>query len=197
MHGLFHSFLSIPRGVAVAGVFLFTSLESALWVGLVVPGEVAAILGGVLAGRGRAPYPEVALAAVSGACIGDSLGYLFGRRLWGARFMKRRRRRWAQARTWLRKRGAFAIFLGRFTPFLRTFMPSAAGAAKMPPRRFLAWDLPTGVLWGTVMTAIGDIGARDFERVLGWTGRVGFFVLAAALLAAYLVWHRLSSPRTK
>jgi len=192
MEKLFHLFLRIPVAVGVGLVFLFTSVESALLVGLVVPGEVAAILGGVLSGRGHVPYAAVAAAAILGAWTGDSVGFFVGRRLGAPRFVNRRRR-WAQARRWLRKKGGLSIFFGRFTPFLRTFMPPAAGAARMPYARFLAWDVPTGALWGTFSTAIGYVGARDFERVIHWSGRVGAVVLAVAVIAAYVLWHRLAS----
>ena len=199
MSTLFSLFLRIPAAVGVGLVFLLTATESALLVGLVVPGEVAAILGGVLAGRGRVPFAAVAAAAIAGACTGDTAGFFLGRRLGGARFMKHRRRRWTQARGWLRRRGGVAIFLGRFTPFLRTFMPSAAGAAKMPYARFLSWDLPTGLLWGAASTAVGYVGARDFERVLRWSGRAGLVVLAVVLAGAALLLHRLGAAagRTK
>lgn len=202
MQSFFRLFLRIPTGLGVGLVFLFTSTESALLVGLVVPGEVAAILGGVLAGRGQVPYGAVAAAAIAGAWTGDSVGFLLGRQLGGARFMRRRRRRWAQARGWLKKKGGIAIFLARFTPFLRTIMPSAAGAAKMPYVRFLSWNLATGAIWGTVSTAIGFVGARDFERVIRWSGRVGLLILVILIGASALLWNRLkrlpsSNPRRR
>jgi len=194
MRGLVGFFVRIPAGVGVGLVFLLTAAESALLVGLVVPGEVAAILGGVLAGRGRVPYAAAAAAAIAGAWAGDSIGFFLGRRLGGARFLKRRRQHWAQARTWLKRKGGIAIFLARFTPFLRTVMPSAAGAAKMPYFRFLPWDLAAGALWGGTSAALGYVGARDFERVLRWSGRVGLIVLGVVLAAAAVLLHRLRPP---
>ncbi len=196
MRGVLEFFVRIPAGVGVGVVFLLTAAESALLVGLVVPGEVAAILGGVLAGRGRVPYAAAAAAAIAGAWAGDSIGFLLGRKLGGARFLKRRRQHWAQARTWLKRKGGIAIFLARFTPFLRTVMPSAAGAAKMPYLRFLSWDLAAGALWGGASTALGYVGARDFERVLRWSGRVGLIVLGVVLAAAALLLHRLGQATT-
>jgi membrane-associated protein len=190
-HGLFGFFFGISTAVAVGLVFLFTSAETALLVGMIVPGEVVAILGGVLAGRGRVSYLAVTIAAVCGAWAGDSIGFLLGRKLGGTRFVSRRRPRSARARHWLKKKGGIAIFLARFTPFFRTIMPPAAGGAKMPYSRFLSWNLPSGALWGAVSTALGYVGERDLERVIRWSGRAGLLILAVVLLAALLVWRRL------
>jgi len=129
-------FLSIPAPLAVAAVFLVTAGETAFFLGLVLPGEFAVILGGVLASQERVPLVAVLLAGVIGPIAGDSIGYFLGRR-YGRRFFKgRRRKRWAKARAWLRRRGAFAVFLGRFTAFFRSILPAAAGAARLPLRPF-------------------------------------------------------------
>src|SRR3989442_13429572 len=74
--------LGLPIWLAIALVFLVPALEASAFLGFVFPGEIAVILGGVLASQGRAPVWVFMLAAVSGAIIGDSTGYLIGRR-WG------------------------------------------------------------------------------------------------------------------
>src|SRR2546427_11820432 len=71
--------LGLPIWLAIALVFLLPALEASAFLGFVFPGEIAVILGGVLASQGRAPVWVFVLAAVSGAIIGDSTGYLLGR----------------------------------------------------------------------------------------------------------------------
>ena len=63
---------------ALALVFLIPALEASAFVGFVFPGEIAVLLGGVLAFQGRAPLWAVIVAAVLGAAIGDSIGYAVG-----------------------------------------------------------------------------------------------------------------------
>src|SRR6266480_5173648 len=74
--------LMLPGWLVLALVFAFPALEASAFVGFVFPGEIAVILGGVVASQGRVPLAAVMVAAVSGAIVGDSVGYAIGRR-WG------------------------------------------------------------------------------------------------------------------
>ena len=193
MKKLIGAFFSIPVAWCVGAVFLLTGAETALLIGFLVPGEVAAILGGVVASRGRVPLAAVTAAATAGAACGDTIGYFLGRR---ARFFERRRRRkgWSRARAFLR-RGGVAVLLGRFTPFLRTLMPSAAGAAKMPYRRFLPWNLAAVVLWGASSTLVGYWGGRSAETIVHRAGLAATGLLGLVLIALWALWIRFSRRR--
>ena len=74
--------LSLHGWVALAIVFLVPALEASAFLGFLFPGELAVLLGGVLAFQHRVPLWAAIVAAVAGAVIGDSIGYLIGRR-WG------------------------------------------------------------------------------------------------------------------
>lgn len=195
MKKLIAAFFSIPVGWCVATVFLLTGAESALLIGFLVPGEVTAILGGVIASRGRVPLAAVLAAAVAGAWCGDSTGYFLGR---NARFFERRRRdpNWSRARAFLKK-GGIAVLLGRFTPFLRTIMPAAAGAAKMPYGRFLPWDLAGGLAWAAVSTLLGYWGGRNAEKVVHRAGLAGLVLLVLVLAVLGLLWARFRKRPTR
>ena len=67
-------FLSISSVWAVAAVFLVPALETAIVLGLIFPGEVAVILGGVLAAQGRVPLLAILAAGVLGPMTGDTVG---------------------------------------------------------------------------------------------------------------------------
>lgn len=83
LSGLLDSILSIasPWGYVLIG--LLAGLEAAAFVDLVIPGETAMLLGGVLAANGRAGLALMMAAASTGAVLGDSLGYEIGRRFGG------------------------------------------------------------------------------------------------------------------
>src|SRR2546421_10681697 len=79
--------LHLRGGAAYALVFLLPALESSAFIGFLFPGEIAVLLGGVLAFEGRVPLLAVLTAAVLGAVVGDSIGYAVGRR-WGDRILR-------------------------------------------------------------------------------------------------------------
>ncbi len=180
---------SLPSSAIAALVLLIPAAESAMVLGLFLPGELAVVTGGVLAGRDRVPLGPILAAAVIGAVAGDSLGYLVGRRF--RRTIARRlpTMRWKKAECWLRDRGPVAVFLARFTPFVRTLMPPVAGAARLSYRRFLPWSIASGILWGVGSALLGYFSARHVEKILHWsTGGVAF--LAVALGVGYFLLNR-------
>src|SRR5262249_17478451 len=145
-------FFGVPAAWALAVVFVLTAAEASLFFGFVIPGEIAVVLGGVLASRGTVPLTGTAAAAGAGAIIGDlirlSIGRHFGARLLESRFP----RQWPRVRGWIHRRGGPAVFLGRATAFLRAVVPTAAGAARMAPLRFLFWNVIGGLAWGVGFT---------------------------------------------
>jgi membrane-associated protein len=186
-------FLTISAVWAVAVVFLVPALETAVVLGLVLPGEVTIVLGGVLAGEGEVPLLAILIAGVVGPMTGDVIGYFLGRR-YGEEIVRRKlKKKWERAHRWLSKNGGAPIFLGRFLPFLRSVLPTTAGAMALRPSRFLAWDLPAASLWGVLSALLGYFAARDFERVVRFVQRFGFALLAVALIGAGVaIWRRRS-----
>ncbi len=199
VHRIVEFFLSISAPLAIVFVFLLSAGETALFLGLVIPGELVVILGGALAAGSRVPLAGVLAAGILGPITGDSIGYFIGRR-YGRRLLTRRRReKWARGRQWLRKRGTKAVFLGRFTAFLRSIIPPAAGVARMPYRRFLPWSVAAGILWGTGSTLLGYFAGRNYERLGGLTQRFSLVLFALVLVAAglYFLRRRLEKKRRR
>ena len=63
--------------------------ETAVFVGFVLPGEIAVVLGGVLASRGHLPLPVLITVVVIAAIAGPFVGYEIGRRM-GERLGRRK-----------------------------------------------------------------------------------------------------------
>jgi len=192
---LIAAFLSIPGFWVAGAVFFLSAAETALFVGFVVPGELAVILGGVLASRAHVPLPAILAASVAGPILGDSIGYYLGRRYGENTRHKRLRRRWAKARSWVKNKGAPAVFLGRFVAFVRTFIPPAAGVSKMPYRRFLPWNVAAGILWGSGSALLGYFAGENFEAIVHTMGWLGLALLALAI--AVLTGIRFFWPRRR
>lgn len=180
----------IPPWLVIAAACLLPAAETALMAGLVIPGELIAVGAGLLAGRGHVPVAAVAVAAVVGAVAGDTIGYVVGRHFRKAIAHRLSKKSWTKAQDWLRRRGAPAVFLARFTAFVRSFMPAAAGAAKLPFPKFLLWTVPAGILWGTGSVLLGYYAGRQSAHVLHWTGGI-----AVVLIAGFLVYTRLTRQK--
>jgi undecaprenyl-diphosphatase len=188
--------LSLHGAAAVAIVFAVPALESSAFVGFVFPGEIAVLLGGVLAYQGRIPLPVAIAAAVLGAFVGDGVGYWIGR-LWGRQVLGGFLRRVPIVRTradehldaaeeYLRKRGPHAVVIGRFTAALRVMVPGLAGMAEMPYGRFALFNAIGAFLWGTTFVLLGYVAGAAWERVSKDAGYVGFALLALVLLGLVL-----------
>jgi membrane-associated protein len=66
--------------LALLVVFALPALEASTLLGIVVPGELALLCGG-LAHQGRVPLGAAVVAGAAGAVVGDSVGYAVGRRV--------------------------------------------------------------------------------------------------------------------
>lgn len=103
------------------------------------------------------------VAAFIGAQIGYWLGARYGRRLFSddARFLKTEHLH--KAESYFLNYGGRALVIGRFIPFVRTFIPLAAGIARYPYPKFLAFNSLGSLLWGAGITYLGSVlGGVDF-----------------------------------
>lgn len=153
MTGFLDQLLAAGPGVVLAVVAVVVFTEDALFVGFVVPGETAALLGGVAAQMGHLPLAAVIATAVVAAIAGDTVGYEVGRHL-GPRLLRlrafdNRRARLDRAQDFLARRGGMAVLLGRWVAFFRAVMPALAGASRMPYRTFLTYNAIGGLVWGS------------------------------------------------
>jgi membrane protein DedA with SNARE-associated domain len=182
--------LTLPAWLALLVVFAMPALESSAFVGFVFPGELALILGGVVAAQGRVPLAAVMAAAVLGSAIGDSVGYWIGRRF-GPRILDTRLgRRWSRSRldagrSYLARRGAAAVFLGRFTAALRVLVPGLAGMSAMPYRRFAVANVASALTWAPMSVMFGYLAGRSWRHVENLASGLGLVALALLLVVLF------------
>jgi len=186
--------LSRSSGAAVyALVFALVFCEDALFFGFVLPGETAAVLGGVLAGEHKVSVYWLAALVVLAAVCGDSVGYEIGRR-YGTRILDTRalrghRDRTERAQELIRRRGPAAVFLGRFIAFFRALMPALAGISRMPYRVFLLFNALGGLVWGIGFVLLGYFAGTAYQQVEKTAGTAVAIVVAVAVVAAAVVWQ--------
>ncbi|GAA1236061.1 DedA family protein [Oryzihumus leptocrescens] len=193
MSRLLDQILSAPTAVVLTVVGLLVFAEDALFIGFVLPGETAAILGGVAANRGHVPLIAVIDVVVAAAILGDTVGYEvarhFGGRVIGASFLDKRRDRIDAAQTFLAERGGWAVFLGRWIAFFRAVMPALAGTSRMPYLKFLSFNAAGGLLWGTAVVTAGYLAGSSYSLIEKVVGRDAAFVALGVALIVLVVWR--------
>jgi len=194
MGHLLEGILSLPPWLALALVFLLPALEASAFVGVVLPGEIGVILGGVLANQGKLPLAAVLVAAISGAVIGDSIGYWVGKRYGRTLLAKLPDRilkpeHVSRAEETVRHFGGKAVFLGRFTAALRALVPGMAGMSRLHYGRFLAWNFLGGAVWATAFVILGYLAGSQYQRLERYANLIGLALLVA-IVAFLLIRHQ-------
>jgi membrane-associated protein len=193
MTGVLHGLLTAPPLLVYVLVGLLVFGEAAVFAGFVLPGETAVVLGGVIASRQGIDFRVLLVLVVVCAVIGDSVGYevgrIYGDRVLRLRPLRRHEHRLDRARAFLRERGAFAVFLGRWTAFLRAVMPGLAGVSRMPYRRFLLWNAIGGAVWGVTFCLVGYLAGNSYEAIERQIGLWGAVATAVLVVGVVVVLH--------
>lgn len=102
-------------------------------------------------------YLTVALASI----IGDSINYHIGswsaqtseKHSWFNKLINQNNR--LAAEKFFERHGSITIVIGRFIPFIRTFVPFISGASKMHYGHFITYNILGGLLWTGLFTIVG------------------------------------------
>ena len=96
------------------------------------------------------------VAAILGDQCNFMIGHFFGRKIVASGRVKAMTpERMEKSQAFLDKWGHLAIFLGRFFPFIRTFVPFIAGMGGMKWHNFVLWNVLGGITWSTLFTLLG------------------------------------------
>jgi membrane-associated protein len=151
------------------GILATVFVESGLLVGFLLPGDSLLFTAGLLSANDVLPDIWLLLLTIPLAAIaGDQVGYAIGRKGGPAVFNRPESRFFRQeyvdrAELFFAEHGPRTIVLARFVPIVRTLAPVMAGAARMPYRTFVLFNVVGGVLWGVGVTLLGYfLGQIDF-----------------------------------
>ena len=180
----------------VVGLLAF--LETGAFIGLIAPGETTVIVGGLVAGQGQISLLVLIGIVWTCAVLGDLTSYMLGRRL-GREFMVRHggrvkitEERLEHVEAFFERRGGMTILIGRFIGLVRSIAPFVAGAAHMPLRKFLPYDVLGAGLWATTFCVLGYVFWHSFDQLTAWVSRGLFaFGLAIGLIVAIVFLVRL------
>jgi membrane protein DedA with SNARE-associated domain len=146
-------------------------------------------------------YVAIATAGVAGQTVGSIIGWAIG--LYGGRPLVERHGRWLhlgpenldRAERWFDRWGDWAVFLGRMTPVVRSFVSIPAGLARMPLGRFTLYSVLGTIPWcfgiagaGWALSSSWESFHHDFRYVE---------VLVGVGILALLVWYLRRRRATK
>jgi membrane protein DedA with SNARE-associated domain len=190
--------LSLHGWQAYLLVGALIAAEAAIMIGFVFPGETAAILGGVLASKGGVTLAGMLAVVIVCAIVGDSIGYWVGDK-WGRQLLrfgplKKRQKGIDLALDQLARRGPVAVFVGRFTAFLRAVIPGLAGVSKMRYRVFLPANVLGAICWGTLYVLLGYFVGERVEKVTGIASDILLGLIVVVIVVLY-IRHRRKEKR--
>jgi membrane-associated protein len=193
VHSLLDAIRSVPPAIAYSIIALLVFGESAFFAGFVIPGETAVLLGGLLASQSHLDIVTLTVIVVISAILGDTVGYEVGKHLgprvlrW--RFLSKYQSQLDRAQESLRRRGGPAVFLGRWTAFLRAMMPGIAGLSRMRYAVFLLWNALGGITWGITFCLVGYFAGASYDKVASSIGKGAAVVVAVLVIIGLVVWR--------
>lgn len=144
-------------------LFAIIFIETGLVVFPFLPGDSLIFAASAMAANPRYQlniwliYLIVAFAAI----IGDSVNYRIGawsthageKHAWFNKLINENNR--LAAEKFFERHGPITIVIGRFIPFIRTFVPFISGGSKMHYGKFITYNIVGGILWTGLFTLIG------------------------------------------
>jgi len=193
-----HSILDLLRNAVVhygywaVGAALL--LENA---GVPVPGETVLLLASFLAySEHDLRLPWIILVGTIAATVGDNLGFALG--YYGGRplldryqaFFRIRHTTVARGEELFARYGALTIFFARFVFGMRIIAGPLAGVLRMSWRKFSLFNFLGAGLWVTVISGVGYLFGRHWDRLEHVLKRFDLTVAVVVLLGAAFLWWR-------
>ena len=202
-YGLYAVFLLM----LVDAVFPAASEVVMVYAGAVASGAFAdqdVVLFGTQIDQGFTAYLAMAFAGTIGYTVGAVLGWAIG--LYGGRPYLERHGRWLhldhqkleRAERWFERWEDWAVFLGRLTPVIRSFVSIPAGVMEVPFVRYTVLTLFGSAIWCFAFAGAGfALGAswEDFHHAFRYVD----YLVAATILAlvGWLAWRFVRKRRAR
>ena len=191
---------SLIQGVGYLGLFAIIFAESGILLGFFLPGDSLLFTAGFLASQGYLNIWALIPLLFIAAFLGDSVGYLFGKKA-GPRVFSRPKSFWfnpanvGRTRAFFERYGAKTIVLARFIPVVRTFAPIMAGVGEMKYQTFVLYNFVGALAWAVGLTLAGYF----FGQVIPDADRYILPIVLLIILVSLAppVWHVFKESRRK
>jgi membrane protein DedA with SNARE-associated domain len=175
-----------------------------LYAGALAAGAIAGqhpLLFGHVLQTGLESYIVLALAGTIGYLVGSLIGWAIGRS--GGRPLLERHGRWLhlsperldRAEAWFERHGGWAVFLGRLTPVVRSFISIPAGALETPVGPYTLLTFAGSAIWCFAFAGVGWALGSSYDHVHHAFRYVDVVVVAVA--AGALSWAVVRGTRRR
>jgi membrane protein DedA with SNARE-associated domain len=190
--------------MAVDAVFPAASELVMLYAGALASGAFSGenvVLFGYDVPTGWQSFAVMVAAGTLGYTLGSLVGWEIGDR--GGRAYVERHGRWLhltpgrmeRAERWFDRWGDWAVFLGRITPIVRSFISIPAGVFRHPLGRFVVLTFAGSTLWCLFFAGIGWAVGESWESVDDAFRYVEIAVVALAVVAVVVLLLRRRSSK--
>ncbi|MBK8956269.1 MAG: VTT domain-containing protein [Saprospiraceae bacterium] len=140
-------------------LFLILFIETGLVIAPFLPGDSLLFAAGALAAGGNMNILILFGVCFLGACLGNQLNFAIGSGFGKAIFEREKKfikeEYLHKTQKFYEKHGGKALIIGRYLPFIRTFVPFVAGIGKMPTSKFTYYNIVGGFMWVVPVCGIG------------------------------------------
>lgn len=169
--------------------FVIMYVENGIMLGFFLPGDSVLFSAGLVAASNKSiNISLLCLVVFLGAFIGDQTGYVIGRK-YGRPYIDRKnspklQKLIVRAEKFYERSGWWAVVAARYFPWIRTFVPPIAGAAKMRYYSFLTANAIGALLWSVLITLAGFYSATIPEVKSSSYAIAAFFIGASIISSA-------------
>lgn len=185
-------FLTVNPHVAYLAVFLLALSESIPIIGAVVPGTAVILALSALVPSGVLLLWPLLVAATLGAIVGDGLSFWLGHRyhreILGFWPLNRHPELIQSSEVFFERHGAKSVFLARFVPGVRAFIPLLAGMMGMAVSRFYAVNVASALAWAPSHILSGVLVGATFS-ILGAAAKPLAILLVVLLAVGWALLH--------
>ena len=185
-------FLTVHPHVAYLAVFLLALSESIPIIGAVVPGTAVILALSALVPSGVLLLWPLLVAATLGAIAGDGLSFWLGHRyhreILGFWPLNRHPELIQSSEDFFERHGTKSVFLARFVPGVRAFIPLLAGMLGMAVGRFYAVNVASALAWAPSHILSGVLVGATFS-ILGAAAKPLAILLVVLLATGCALLH--------
>lgn len=204
---IIYDFLIRNQFLSYLIIFLIAFLESAIFIGLLIPAGTLMLAFGFLAYGGYLITAYVIFFTILGAVLGDTLNYSLGnyhikkhrlKNIEKTDKLLRKKHYLEHGREFFEKHGRKSVLLGRFIGVIRPFIGFIAGNTNMPLLRFLYFSILGAILWVLFYFEIGYLFGSSLEIFIPWIKRVeNIFLVILLMIISFLYLKNLMRQEIK